>query len=145
MPNNPMNFYETELAQLFADDIAIEAMNVFLDSNEYFSKLAEHYPFLGSKINWAALLGSIELTENRSDFQIQSFCAFFHDVSRRYDLDAVFVYVGDSVTDFSLESKKEVFEKNLSSIGVSPCLLLAIIFATPRHQSTHSRHPIHPS
>lgn len=115
-----MNSYEDDLMQFFANDIAAGNIVVLPDSTEYFMKLAAKFPFQGSKIDWEALPGSIEQMERRPRFQMEAFVHFFCNITTDCNLEGDIVYMGDSVTDFALKSRKEIFENFLRKIFEVP-------------------------
>ena len=115
-----MNFYEEELKQVL--NLEILAGNVLVGANciEKFTKLSSLCPFIGSQIDWSAFPEAIESHESRSDFQVGAFSDFFCKIIARHNLGGDLIYMGDGVTDFTLEAEKTIFLKYLNDIFSIP-------------------------
>lgn len=113
---NAGNFFETELLKDLAAEIHAGSIEIVQDSSAYFSKLAECYPVLGSKIQWSKVPESIEQSEKSADLQLAAFSVFFEKMVSLHNLSGRVIYMGDSAISFSLISFVEKFAKHLNTL-----------------------------
>lgn len=116
-----MNYYEEEILNAL-EGVESDVVCVEGGADEIFSRMLERYPVSGSKIDWARVEGSVEEVESNLDLQSQRFERFFRDVISRFGLKGEVVYVGDSLTDFSLCGSSDGFGG-----------LVGAIFEVPQH------------
>jgi len=70
------NYFEEQLIKDLHNEVIAGELLIEPESIEYFSRLAELYPVLGSKIQWSEVPGAIELKEESANLQLSAFSAF---------------------------------------------------------------------
>lgn len=85
-------------------------------SSEIGNKLYASFPFLGSKVDWAALPLSIERQDYEQSSQMESFIEFFNEMRDQFDLSGNVLYLGDDRTDVVLKSSMQVFSEILRTL-----------------------------
>jgi hypothetical protein len=99
----------------FYSDLVIEE-----NTTEIFASIYKAFPIIGSKINWAHVVGSIHSSEPNLDLQIQRWLEFFDNVDKRFDLPGEITIVGDGVIDFGITGTKTAIRSALSIILTFP-------------------------
>ena len=110
---NTMNYFEEELLQDLDNEIRTGAISIGPDSAIYFSRLAECYPVLGSKIHWSKVPASIEACEPLDDLQSRAFSDFFAKMIADHNLSGPAFYMGDSAVNFIIVASVEEFSKQI--------------------------------
>jgi hypothetical protein len=116
-----MNDYEVDIIKSM-DAIGGDCIYIENGESEVFQKISEHYPAVGSKIDWNRFEGFVEEREWNLDLHGESFKRFFYEAVSRFGLTGDAIYVGDGLTDFSLYAPIDQFG-----------LLLDAIFDVPHH------------
>lgn len=111
-----MNFYEAELQKALKSNFESGQLRENGNSLPFFEKLARTFPVIGSKIDWEKVPDSIELVELQESAQINRFIGFFDEVCAKFSLSGDVIYVGDSATEFALESAVDVMKKILPEL-----------------------------
>jgi len=114
------NYFEEQLIKDLHNEVIAGELLIEPESIEYFSRLAELYPVLGSKIQWSEVPGAIELKEESANLQLSAFSAFFKKMVEIHRLKGRVIYIGDSAINFSLLSSVDVFVKHLDAIFSIP-------------------------
>lgn len=114
------NYFEAELLDELSEDIASGNIHVLTSADEHFAALSARYPICGSKIAWSRIVGSIERSERRDDFEFDAFVDFFNEMIALNGLNGAVIYIGDGLINFALDSSIEIFSKKLKEIFSIP-------------------------
>lgn len=108
--------YDEELIEYFRDELSTGKVEIVSDSSNYFTRLADEFPTVGSRIDWTKVSNSwVEVANTQSD-EVTQFVNFFNAAVDRYKLAGQVICMGDSATQIAMIFPVDLLRKKLDEI-----------------------------
>lgn len=117
-----LSSYDDEIRQALKDRFGANQLCDVGEATTFFAELAKVFPLAGSRVDWNRVPGAVEQVEKDQAAQVDRFVEFFREMRRRFSLQGVVTYVGDSATRFAIQGSVDSFTA-----------VARVLFSIPQH------------